>query len=195
MTPFDMVVAAALAVLLPIPLYWLCVHPFAAFWRRRGANAAFLLVGVPVWIASLALLWFYHALLVDSAQATNRAVGSGGVLIAAAVMIFARARRDLGAARILGQTELTGGGELQAVGIYARLRHPIYLAQMMCMTGLCLLAGTSAVWTAAAAWLVLLLAAIQFEERELAARFGEPYREYRRQVPAFLPLGTWRGTK
>jgi protein-S-isoprenylcysteine O-methyltransferase Ste14 len=34
-----------------------------------------------------------------------------------------------------------------------------------------------------------ILVAIQFEERDLVAHHGETYAEYRRQVPALVPLG------
>jgi protein-S-isoprenylcysteine O-methyltransferase Ste14 len=39
----------------------------------------------------------------------------------------------------------------------------------------------AALWTA---WVVL---ACRLEERDLTARFGEPYREYRRRVPMLVP--------
>jgi protein-S-isoprenylcysteine O-methyltransferase Ste14 len=33
-----------------------------------------------------------------------------------------------------------------------------------------------------------ILVAVQLEERDLVAQFGDRYREYRRRVPAFIPF-------
>jgi protein-S-isoprenylcysteine O-methyltransferase Ste14 len=40
----------------------------------------------------------------------------------------------------------------------------------------------------AAATTVYILIALQLEERDLIAHYGEQYREYRKQVPMLLPL-------
>jgi len=60
---------------------------------------------------------------------------------------------------------------------------------MFCaVLGACLVAGTPLLWLVAAAWWLVQLGVIALEEREMAARFGAPYAEYRRRVPAFLPI-------
>ena len=112
-------------------------------------------------------------------------VGIG--LIVCEGWIFWRVHRDLGTSRLVGQTELSGGGELQCRGIYARLRHPRYTGSILAIVGACLLAGTRAIWLVAAIWLSLMLLAIILEEREPRLRFGEAYHEYCRRVPRFIP--------
>jgi protein-S-isoprenylcysteine O-methyltransferase Ste14 len=57
--------------------------------------------------------------------------------------------------------------------------------------GACLVAGTRLLWIVAAVWWAVERFAIALEERELLARFGEPYAAYRRRVPAFLPFLLW----
>lgn len=86
----------------------------------------------------------------------------------------------------MGRTELGGGGELQCRGIYAHIRHPRYTGSLLAILGACLLGGTRVTWLVAAAWLVLMRAAIALE-RELQTRFGDAYREYCRRVPRFIP--------
>jgi protein-S-isoprenylcysteine O-methyltransferase Ste14 len=88
----------------------------------------------------------------------------------------------------VGQTELSGGGEVVHRGIYARIRHPRYIGSFLAVVGACCLAGTHAMWIVAAAWLVLTRIAIALEERELHNRFGASYEEYCRRVPRFVPV-------
>ena len=46
---------------LPIPIYWLILHPFGAFWRNR-VRAAFWIAGLTAWTVGGALLWIAFAL-------------------------------------------------------------------------------------------------------------------------------------
>jgi protein-S-isoprenylcysteine O-methyltransferase Ste14 len=87
----------------------------------------------------------------------------------------------------VGQTELSGGGQIERSGIYARIRHPRYIGSFLAILGACLLAGTRATWVVAAVWLVLTRIAIALEERELHDRFSVSYEEYCRRVPRFVP--------
>jgi len=72
-------------------------------------------------------------------------------------------------------------------GIRARVRHPIYLAHFSEMLAWTLGTGlfVCAVLTAIAILGGIFL--IRAEDAELEERFGEPYRAYRKSVPAILP--------
>lgn len=191
MHPLDWLAAFGLAALLPIPLYWLVIHPFAAFWRTRPA-AAFR-AAVPISLAiAWPLLYLLRERLFAGSESAWWARVLGFALLGLAFYVFARVKQEMGTDRLLGKTEVRGGGELRITGLYQHLRHPSYAAQMAAMLGLCLLAAQPAMWMLAAAWAVLLNLAIGLEERELVARFGDAYRAYRRRVPAFLPLGRLR---
>ncbi|MGC2420131.1 MAG: isoprenylcysteine carboxylmethyltransferase family protein [Candidatus Acidiferrales bacterium] len=185
-TFLDWLAAVVLSLHLPVPLYWFVVHPQLNFWRRhrKAAYAAGLLVSWPPVIAFMAA---YHAELFRSSRPPAASVTAGLALILFEMWIFWRVKRDLGAARLVGQTELSGGGEIARHGIYARLRHPRYVGSFLAILGACLIAGTRAMWMAAAAWAALALVAISFEERELSIRFGAAYEEYSRSVPRFIP--------
>ena len=73
-------------------------------------------------------------------------------------------------------------------GPYAHLRHPLYLGSFLAGMGLVVGGG---VWLLLPVFvplfLWLYLRAARAEEREMAKRFGEAFREYRRRVPAILP--------
>ncbi len=77
---------------------------------------------------------------------------------------------------------------LSTTGPYAFVRNPVYLANTLILTGLCVLSEllwmvpVVLVWTA----LVYCLAA-RFEEVRLAKRFGDAYARYCDRVPAWFP--------
>src|SRR5690606_9058312 len=81
-----------------------------------------------------------------------------------------------------------GGRALHVVGPYARVRNPLYVANALITAGLALLAaGPHAAVSAVALVVMIYHAAVRHEEAALSAAFGDEYREYRRQVPRWLP--------
>ena len=172
---------------LPIPLYWFVVHPHVNFWRRHrkaGYAAGLLLSWLPV---TLCLIYFRHAIFrPDSPPRPSIAIGS--LLIVLEFWIFWRVKKDLGGARLVGEAELRGSGDIASQGIYGYLRHPRYAGSFLAILGACFLAGTAVAWTLAAAWALLARLAIAFEERELRERFGPAFDEYCQKVPRFVPM-------
>lgn len=179
--------AIVLFLQLPIPIYWFVVHPFGRFWRTRPA-AAFAVGLLASWPPVTACLVLFHGELFALQRPPVAAIIAGLALIGCEAGIFWRAHRDLGTARLVGKTELSGGGELAHRGIYARIRHPRYTGSFLALIGACLLAGTRAAWIVAGAWTVLMRATILMEEKELRARFSASYEDYCRRVPRFIPL-------
>jgi protein-S-isoprenylcysteine O-methyltransferase Ste14 len=171
---------------LPIPIYWFVLHPARKFWKTRRSTT-FLTAVIAAWPpVTLALVVFRVQLFRTEIPPTWR-IAAGGALILFEVWIFWRVQRDLGGARLVGATELSGCGELAANGIYSRVRHPRYAASFFALVGAGLLAGKSALWVAVAVWTLLIGVAIAMEERELRGRFGAAYAEYSRRVPRFFP--------
>ena len=76
-----------------------------------------------------------------------------------------------------------GADSLITTGIYGWSRNPIYLGNLLLVTGAGLLFG---IWALVIAAPVALLAtwklAVQREERHLAARFGEQWQAYRQKT-------------
>ncbi len=191
----DWVAAVVLWVDLPIPIYWLILHPLVGFWRRH-VYAAYLVAALVPWSAAAGLLFAFHRHLFSSARALAWAPGwrvaAGLALIVTDAYLLFRAERELGGTRLVGHAELKTGGELAVTGIYARMRHPRYTGMMAGVLGACLLAATSLLWGIVGAWWLLALGTVQLEERELRARFGSAYDDYCRRVPRFLPFRLWR---
>lgn len=99
-----------------------------------------------------------------------------------------------GAVRHLGRQFRINAGlyddhELVETGPYAFVRHPIY-ASLFAMLLSCLLLLTPLIWAAVAVVLFLVGTEIRVrtEDGLLASRFGERFDDYRRGVPAYIPL-------
>ena len=179
---------------LPIPIYWLILHPFNSFWRSR-VRAAFWVAGLAAWTAGGILLWICRPLLLAAARPPWIAIAAGVALIGVEVYLFLRVERELGSRRLVGYAELTGTGEMFTGGLYAHVRHPRYTGMFCAVVGAALLGGTLRLWAILAIWWVLALIVIRLEERELAARFGPAYIAYRKRVPAFLPFRMWTSSE
>ncbi len=86
-------------------------------------------------------------------------------------------------------------GRIVDSNIYSVLRHPIYASLLRIWVGLALLNGNanSIIFTifvplGLTGWIHLV------EEKELIERFGQPYADYRKRVPAFWPKPRALGT-
>lgn len=180
------IAAVVLFMQLPIPLYWFVLHPAKDFWRAR-ANFTYITALGLSWLPVSILLVVYHRELLRSDWPAAWRFVVGLALIALEVWMFLRVKRDLGGARLVGATELSGGGQVEQEGIYARIRHPRYVGSLLALIGACLIAVTRATWTIVAIWTILTVVAIGMEERELRTRFGESYQGYCRRVPRFIP--------
>jgi len=187
MMALDWVAAVVLFLQLPIPLYWYVMHPQVNFWRRHP-KAGFVTGVLFSWPPVTAAMVIYRQELFRRDWPPLASIVVGFALIIFEVWIFWRVNRDLGGARLVGRTELAGGGEMIRAGIYARIRHPRYMGSFLAIIGACLLAGTSTMWIVASLWAVLMLVAISFEEREMRNRFGSAFEEYCHRVPRFVPL-------
>lgn len=186
MTFLDGIAAVVLFLQLPIPLYWFVVHPLVGFWRTRP-KAAYITGLLCAWPPVTAAMIFWRHELFRSTWPDAGAIVAGTGLIVFEGWIFWRVHKDLGIARLVGKTELSGGGAIESGGIYGVIRHPRYAGSFLAILGACCLAGTRSTWVVAAVWLMLMLAAISLEERELRRRFGVPYADYCQRVPRLLP--------
>ena len=77
--------------------------------------------------------------------------------------------------------------ELLARGIYRYTRNPIYVGMMLSQIGIGIMLGNLWVVLLAAPFLVVVhYTAVLREEAYLDEKFGEPYRQYRKQVRRYL---------
>jgi protein-S-isoprenylcysteine O-methyltransferase Ste14 len=97
----------------------------------------------------------------------------------------------LGAVRHIGTVSRTRTdrlGPLVASGPFRWVRNPLYLGNVALWIGLALVARLP--WSIAPIALLLALeyhAIVRWEEELLAARLGQPYRDYVKTVPRWIP--------
>jgi hypothetical protein len=86
-----------------------------------------------------------------------------------------------------GQALESAPSSLVMEGPYKFSRHPMYLCVLAIWLGWALFYGSVAVFiTWVATWVGMTLFVAPAEERELEARFGESYLEYKKAVPRWL---------
>lgn len=183
--------ALTLISLPPAILYWYLIHPFAETWRRLGRAATYSIVFGVCILMGYGLWQVRDALLMTDYGFVPWLTGIGVVLYLIAVYLELRCRKFLKFHILAGGPELSRDqpGELLDQGIYARIRHPRYLALAFGMTGLALFVNYLGCYLLLAAGVPLFYGLILFEERELRGRFGEAYVDYSRRVPRFIPRG------
>lgn len=101
----------------------------------------------------------------------------GGLLILAGTLILTAAWRRL----------YRGHGTLVTRGAYAAVRHPQYSALLLVILGALIQWPTIPTLLMAPVLIISYVRLAGREERELEARFGQAYREYRKRVPGFVP--------
>lgn len=99
-------------------------------------------------------------------------IGGGFMLIAKAWHVLYTAQRS---------------GELATTGPYAHIRHPQYAGFALIIIGFFLQWPTLVTGLMLPVLLVMYWRLAKREEREVEAQFGEAYRRYAEQVPAFVP--------
>ncbi len=166
----------------PAILFWLLIHPLAAFWRRLGAAVTYSLAGIAYAVAAFLLYGLRETLLGRNLGTRWPLVACGGALYALTVWIDVLCRRHLSPTALLGAPELSQRaypGRLLRDGIYRVVRHPRYLSVIVGTAAFALVANYLGAYLVLAA---CLLASVS-GHRARGARAGPPLRPGLRGVP------------
>jgi len=177
-----------------------------ADWRAMGVFSAWLVAlftemyGIPLTIYGLTALLGRRYPVLDPFSHKNGhllVVLAGGsqvvyivvmtlttALFWAAIVIMERAWRQIHRA----------SGGLVTDGVYARLRHPQYSAMFLLIVSLLIQWPTLLTLLMAPVLIAAYARLARREEADLLARFGDAYRAYARDVPAFVPR-RWKRAK
>ena len=154
---------------------------------RRGALETIILaVSIVGFIVPLA--WAVSTWLHDVNYPPLLVVQLIGLLfIGGGLVLFNRTHVDIGK-NWSATLQIARDQELITTGIYARVRHPMYLSLIVFALGESLLIPN---WVAGPACLIgcIVLAGLRMraEERMLVERFGKAYRDYAARTPAIFP--------
>ena len=135
--------------------------------------------------------WLTLSSLLARAGWLNFIAATQAVLVAALVFLLLGAWFRVWGAAYVGadvvKSRSMHSRALLADGPYRRTRNPLYLGTLLHTVGISILMPPSgALFTIALIWLLQVRLALA-EEPFLESRFGQPYVEYRRTVPRFLP--------
>jgi len=184
-----------LAVLLvvsvpPAVFWWILIHPLVGFWRRIGVAPTLWINGV-LMVGGYVGLWLARGVLVGRDLGGHPALAvAGGIGLLVSIRIALKRRRHLTFRILSGVPELQKdgkGGALLTDGPYAVMRHPRYVEVVIGTLGYALLANHTGAYLVTFAMVPVLHMVVLIEERELAERFGDAYREYAARVPRYLP--------
>jgi protein-S-isoprenylcysteine O-methyltransferase Ste14 len=183
--------ALLLVIGVPPPcVYWLIIHPLAQFWRDVGPRWTFTIVGTLV-VATAAGLFLARASLLSVEFGTRSPlVVAGLLLLAAGMWVEVHCRRHLGIGTLVGLPEVDPARytpKLLTEGIYGRIRHPRYVAGVLSLLSLALVANYLVAYVVVVLMVPTLYLIAILEERELLERFGAEYEAYSRRVPRFVP--------
>ena len=77
--------------------------------------------------------------------------------------------------------------ELEIRGIYAKVRHPLYLAVLFLLGGLILIYPFPEIFVFATTFCAYVLIGAYLEERKLVLQYGQKYLDYQKQVGFMIP--------
>jgi protein-S-isoprenylcysteine O-methyltransferase Ste14 len=172
-----------------IPLFWILIHSYAAYWRSRRQSP--YLVLVPVWIAmwlavgAVTYRWRF-AVLYLSVWTWVPAVA----LFLTGFWLYRQSGKHFSPKQLGGLPEVLADHreqQLATSGIRARVRHPVYLAHLCEMVAWSAGTGLAVCYGLTAFAVVTGTVMIRMEDAELEQRFGEEYRKYRQSVAAIFP--------
>jgi protein-S-isoprenylcysteine O-methyltransferase Ste14 len=142
--------------------------------------------------ASILLLAFLpyadHHHILEISGAAARWLGL--ILCATGGVIRILALRQLGP-QFSAYVTLQPEHQLVQSGIYARIRHPLYLSLLLAGPGVALVFASKLVWPILTVTVFFVANRIDLEEALLAEHFGEQFDGYRRSSSTLLPLPRW----
>ena len=178
------------AVYATIPAFWLTLHPFTEHWRTRGRNA-FRNHSSP--LASLHRYRRPRARPGDTSSSINHsfAFDRGRLLVLAGLSLYVLASRNFTHVQLSGLAEVEPDRHPQQL---ITTRHPLprsssHLSRPSLRVARLDRSPSEPFLIFALTLFAILTGAfmLRLEDNELEARFGAPYREYRRAFPPSFP--------
>ncbi len=173
-----------------IPLFWIPVH-FASNFSKKLAVPVFMTPMI-TWLPLAYLIYQNRVLLINFKIDLPVVLNMIGIpLFIIGSLLHTWTARLLGPLGIIGLPEISTliKNKLITGGPFSIVRHPTYLAHTLIFSGVFLITGVIAVGIITLLdFIIVNIAIIPLEEKELLKRFGEDYLFYKKRVPSrFFP--------
>jgi protein-S-isoprenylcysteine O-methyltransferase Ste14 len=172
-----------------IPLFWVPVHLFHGFLRRRLGLAVYAVIAL-IWLPCLWFVREYGDVLLQYRLSMPLWISAVGCIIFAAGLALQSWTAWVMGSVIIGVPEVTERMESRHVIAppFNWCRHPTYLSHSMIFGGAAVMTGYIALFILAAVdFIITRFIIIPFEEKELLDRLGTAYMEYMEKTPRLLP--------
>jgi protein-S-isoprenylcysteine O-methyltransferase Ste14 len=137
-------------------------------------------------------LFLPHQLLVKGSPYLSY----GGYMLATlGVVLTSRSLKEISLSSFIGLSGEDLGAREQLIirGIYAKVRHPLYLGLVLIFLGYFLVSGTVGALIHLSCLIGYLPFGIYYEEKNLLKKYGSAYSDYRKSVPAIFPIKLKKG--
>jgi protein-S-isoprenylcysteine O-methyltransferase Ste14 len=157
-------------------------------WGKRGyANIFKTTSVVTLLLAFLSMnFWNWLYFITDPALIQPISLIIGVVLGVVGVVIAFRASQVISVSTV-ADMRTDRKAELVTDGIYARVRHPLYLATILAFAALAFLYPFPVVIVFAISMIGYTMVGAFFEERKLLIHYGDEYRNYKKQAGFIIP--------
>lgn len=181
--------AVILVTILPVVCaFWFVIHGAIGFWKTKPTWMAYW-AALLVISATFAVTLLNLRLLIGTDLGSNIGLfGLGATVYFTSWALSRSIRKHLNFRTFAGIPEVKNETtNLIVDGPFSVVRHPRYFMILVGVLGWSLAANYLGGYLMSLAFVAALLLIVRFEEKELIARFGEPYRTYKTAVPALLP--------
>lgn len=167
-----------------VPLFWIPVHGLSRFFKRLGIFT--YIMPLLTWLPLAYIIYinrqFLFGFTINLPVILNI---TGIILFIAGTLLHIWTGRLLGLLGLMGLPEISHNqrGQIVAKGPFAIVRHPTYLAHTIMFSGVFLMTDSATVGILTFLDFIIVNAIIiPLEEKELLARFGKKYEEYKKLV-------------
>jgi protein-S-isoprenylcysteine O-methyltransferase Ste14 len=154
----------------------------AVYYRLAYSLVAFITLGIVLFL-QFSIQSFYLAERSLLKYVVGLVVGLPGVLLM--IVCIRKYFFNLSGVKVFFETDQ--GAKLEAGGIHAYVRHPLYLGTLAMVWAIFSFFPLLSNLIACFAITVYTLIGIRLEERKLLQVFGEQYAAYRRRTPMLIP--------
>ncbi|MHA1137189.1 MAG: methyltransferase family protein [Candidatus Thorarchaeota archaeon] len=157
-------------------------------WGKEGYSTFFTVTSILTLAAAFLSMnfWDWLYFIIDPSLIQPILFILGIVAMIAGVIIAAKASSVISVSTV-ADMRTDRKPELITGGLYARIRHPLYLATILVFGSIALIYPFPIVFTFVFCMILYTLIGAYFEERKLIIQYGDEYLEYKKHTGFILP--------